>query len=440
MALASMALKNLGRQKKRSIPLGAAIAFGVLIVTVINGFAGAFMQNVSENFANLAAGHIFVSGSEKTESGKTLSVIRDGTALMDALKASGIPAKYVTRRSPTSGTLIFESRKTPLMIQGVDFSVETYLPERLTTVQGSLAAMSDRQGLVLSKPTADRLGAEIGDRLIFQLTTLTGQQNVGDMTLVAITPDNCLMSGYSSYANLSYLNELLDLGADEYMSFGIYLPSLDGMDRYAAEFTAALKARANVKERDPSRTDDSPMSQMSMFFGSDTDTETWEGARYRVTTLNDLLSSVKQIVNVLNGVSLGVLLVLFLIIMVGILNTFRMTMYERIREIGTMRAVGMQRTQMRNLFLLEALFLALGGTIAGIALAGLAMAIISTFDLGVNSPLFILLRNGHLSFSVPVWQAARNIAIITLLTLVAAWLPARAAARLEPAQALRTTK
>jgi putative ABC transport system permease protein len=440
VALASMALKNLGRQKKRSIPLGAAIAFGVLIVTVINGFAGAFMQNVSENFANLAAGHIFVSGSEKTESGKTLSVIRDETALMDALKASGIPTKYVTRRSPASGTLIFESRKTPLMIQGVDFSVETYLPERLTTVQGSLAAMSDRQGLVLSKPTADRLGAEIGDRLIFQLTTLTGQQNVGDLTLVAITPDNGLMSGYSSYANLSYLNELLDLGANEYMSFGIYLPSLDGMDRYAAEYTAALKARANVKERDRSKTDDSPMSQMSMFFGSDTDTETWEGTRYRVTTLNDLLSSVKQIVNVLNGVSLGVLLVLFLIIMVGILNTFRMTMYERIREIGTMRAVGMQRTQMRNLFLLEALFLALGGTIAGIALAGLAMAIISAFDLGVNSPLFILLRNGHLSFSVPIWQAARNIAIITVLTLVAAWLPARAAARLEPAQALRTTK
>jgi putative ABC transport system permease protein len=435
-----MALRNLGRQKKRSIPLGAAIAFGVLIVTVINGFAGAFMQNVSENFANLAAGHLFVTGSEKAASGKTLSVIRDGSVLMDALKASGIPAKYITRRSPASGTLIFESRKTPLMIQGVDFSVETYLPERLTTVQGSLSAMSDRQGLVLSEPTAARLGAEIGDRLIFQLTTLTGQQNVGDLTLVAITPDIGLMSGYSAYANLSYLNELLDLGAGEFMSFGVYLPSLDGMDRYATEFTTALKERATVKERDPAQTDDSPMSRMSMFFGSDTDAETWEGVRYSVTTLNDLLSSVKQIVGVLNGVSLGVLLVLFLIIMVGILNTFRMTMYERIREIGTMRAVGMQRTQVRNLFLLEALFLALAATVVGIALAGLAMAIISAFDLGVNSPLFIVLKNGHLSFSVPIWQAARNIAIITLLTLVAALLPARAAARLEPAQALRTTK
>jgi putative ABC transport system permease protein len=168
--------------------------------------------------------------------------------------------------------------------------------------------------------------------------------------------------------------------------------------------------------------------------------ETWEGVRYRVTTLNDMLASVKQIVNVLNGVSLGVLVVLFLIIMVGILNTFRMTMYERIREIGTMRAMGMQQPQVRNMFLLEALFLALGGTVAGLALAALAMGVISLFDLGVNSPLFILLRNGHLSFRVPLLQAVRNLAIIAVLTLVAAWLPARTAARLLPAQALRTTK
>jgi putative ABC transport system permease protein len=434
-----MALRNLGRQKKRSFPLGGAIAFGVLIVTVINGFAGAFMQNVSENFANLAAGHIFVAGSEKTESGKTLMVIRDDTVLMDALKASGIPVKHLSKRSPANGTLIFESRKTPLLIQGVDFSNETYLLERLTPVKGSFEAMSDRQGLILSEPTASRLGAEIGDRLLFQLTTLTGQQNVGELTLVAITPDAGLISGFSAYANLSYLNELLDLGTAEYTSFGIYLPSLDGMDRYAQEFQAALKARANVEEKNPSA-EASPMSQMSMFFGSDTDTETWEGVRYRVTTLNDLLSSVNQIVNVLNGVSLGVLLVLFLIIMVGILNTFRMTMYERIREIGTMRAVGMQRAQVRNLFLLEALFLALAATVVGIAAAGIVMAIISAFNLGVDSPIFILLKNGHLSFKVPIWQAVRNVAIIVVLTIVAAWIPARAAARLEPAQALRTTK
>ena len=440
MALASIAVRNLRRQKKRSFLLGGAIAFGVLIVTVINGFAGAFMQNVSENFANIAAGHIFISGREKTASGRTLSVIRDDSILMDVLEKTGIPAKHISKRSTARGTLIFESRKSQSMIQGVDFSRETYLTERLVPIRGGFAGMSDRQGLILSEPTARKLGVEIGDRLLFQLTTLTGQQNVGDLVLVAITPDNGILSGFSAYANLSYMSELLDMGSAEYESFGIYLPSLGGMDRYAEQFYTELKQRADVEERKkPEAADRGLGPQALMRFGAQ-ETETWEGVRYRVTTLNDMLSSVKQIVNVLNGVSLAVLLVLFLIIMVGILNTFRMTMYERIREIGTMRAIGMQQPQVRNMFLLEALFLALAGTVVGLAAAALVMGVISLFNLGVNSPIFMLLRNGHLSFKVPLAQAVGNVAIIAVLTLLAAWLPARAAARLLPAQALRTTK
>ena len=441
MPLASIALKNLRRQKRRSILLGCAIAFGVLVVTVIDGFAGAFLSNVSENFANIAAGHIFVSGAEQTASGRNLTVIRDDKILMEVLEKTGIPARYVSKRSAANGTLIFESRKTQTMIRGVEFTSESYLRDRLILSEGSFEAMQDPRGLILSAQVARKLNAEIGDRLTYQLSTLTGQQNVGELTLVAITPDNGLMSGFSAYANLSYVNELLNLAEGEYMNFGIYLPSLEGMDRYADAFHAELATRALVKERGgEEETRGMGMGPMAMFFSTKKNEETWTGVRYSVTTLNEMLSSVQQIVAVLNGVALGVLLVLFLIIMVGILNTFRMTMYERIREIGTMRAVGMQRRQVRNLFLLEALFLALGGAVAGIAVAGVVMGVLSLFDLGTNTPLFMLLRNGHFSFKVPVLRAVQNVAIIAVLTLAAAYLPARSAARLLPAQALRTTK
>ncbi len=441
MALATIAFKNLNRQKKRTILLGGAIAFGVLIVTLIDGFSGAFKQNVSENFADIAAGHIFVEGSEKTASGKTLTVIRDDTVLTDVLKETGIPAQYLSKRSIAQGTLIFESKKTQLNIQGVDFGNERYLTERLVLAHGSFAAMSDRQGLILSEQTATKLNAQIGDRLLFQLTTVTGQQNVGDMVLVATTPDTGLLSGFSAYANLSYLNELLNLGNGEYQTLGIYLPSLAGMDRYATTYYDALRLKANVKDRSKTAdTQGTGFGPMAAFMGGGTTEDTWTGVRYRVFTLDDLLSSVQQIVNVLNSVSIGILIVLFVIIMVGILNTFRMTMYERIREIGTMRALGMLRSGVRNLFLLEALFLALAGVVVGFAAAGLVMGVLSLFNLGTNSPLFILLRAGHLSFHVPIAQAIENILIIAALTLVAAYFPARAAARLSPALALRTTK
>ncbi len=230
----------------------------------------------------------------------------------------------------------------------MDFANERYLTDRLVLSKGSFAAMSNHQGLILSEQTATKLNAQVGDRLLFQLTTVTGQQNVGDMVLVATTPDNGLMSDFSAYANLSYVNELLNLGPGEYQTFGIYLPSLNGMDRYADAFYTALKTRGEREgphARPTGHRRGGGMGPMAAFFGGGATEETWTGVRYRVFTLDDLLSSVKQIVNVLNSVSIGILIVLFVIIMVGILNTFRMTMYERIREIGTMRALGMQRAQ-----------------------------------------------------------------------------------------------
>jgi putative ABC transport system permease protein len=169
-------------------------------------------------------------------------------------------------------------------------------------------------------------------------------------------------------------------------------------------------------------------------------TETWSGVKYRVITLNDMLQQVQQIVNVLNSSSLVILIVLFLIIMVGITNTFRIIMYERIREIGTMRSIGMQRGEVRSLFLYEAAFLSVGGVFAGIVLALIIMGGVSLVNFGLNSPLFIILKNGHMTFSLQLARTIGNVVIVAGLTLAAAFFPARKAARLDPAVALRTVK
>ena len=56
--------------------------------------------------------------------------------------------------------------------------------------------------------------------------------------------------------------------------------------------------------------------------------------------------------------------VILIIITVGIINSYRMVMMERTAEIGTMRAMGVQREGVRNIFLWEALFVALGVRLA----------------------------------------------------------------------------
>ena len=168
--------------------------------------------------------------------------------------------------------------------------------------------------------------------------------------------------------------------------------------------------------------------------------ETWEGTKYRVYTINDTISQIEQVVQILNTVSTVILVVLFLIILVGILNTFRIIIYERTKEIGTMRALGLQRPDVRNLFILEATFLAIGGVIAGFAAAGIVMLLLSFINFGTGTFFALFMKNGHLSFVPQLSQSSFHVILVVLLTMLAAYLPARRAAKLEPADALRTSK
>ncbi len=435
MEIAKLALRNLTRQKKRTLLLGGAVAFGLMIVTVINGFAAAFVKNVSENFANLAAGHVFVEGVEKSATGKEISIVHDDNAIMKAALEAKIPAKYITKRSSFQSTLLYAGKTAQLQVSGVDFASETFLPDRLVFKQGGIEGMDDRQGVIISEPIAKRLGVEPGDRILVQMKTYTGQQNVGEFAVAGITFDAGIFGNMSGYANKSYVNELLNLASDDYQAVGFYLPSLEGMDKYGADLRAALKEKVQVFEKNTA-TNENPIRAMM----ESSKKETWVGTKYRVFTLNDMLSQVQQIVNVLNTVSLIILIILFVIIMVGITNTFRIIMYERIREIGTMRSMGMQRGEVRNLFLFEALFLALGGAVAGLVLASIAMGIVSLVNFGLDTPLFIILKNGHMTFRVEFWRTLLDVVIVAVLTLLAAWLPAKNAAKLDPAVALRTAK
>ena len=475
-----VAFRNLNRQKKRTFLLGGAVAFGILIVTVINGFSGAFSRNVAENMAHLFAGHVFVEASEKTPKGKTLDLIRDDRVVLEALKAAGIPADYVAKRSSMNVTLVFEGNKTSQNIFGTDLEGEKYLKERLSFKDGGFElTKTDPRALILSEGVAKKLNAHIGDTILAQLKTVTGQNNVGEFVLAGITQDMGLFSNMLAYAHREYFNQLIDIGPEEYQLFGIMTSDLAKSEQVAIRLNAALKERAPVFELPPvapapkkavksdkSRTDTatsdatkpnqaSSVASETVAAASDSSSpmgsryrkllrlsrkETWEGSKYRVFTINDMISQIEQLVGVLNGVSLGILITLFLIIMVGIANTFRMIMYERVKEIGTMRALGMHRGSVRTLFLMEAGLLAAAGALAGMLVAALVMLGLSIPNFGTGTFFALLMKNGHLSFSPPLVQSLANLLLVVAMTALAAYLPARSAARLEPAAALRTSK
>jgi len=442
MKMIMIALRNLNRQKRRTYLLGGAIAFGVAIVTLINGFAGSFVENVSENFSQLLAGHIFVSGRERLPDGRERRIITNDADLIETLEEVDLPLVTYTKRSEFTGALLFQGESVRQTVVGADWDQEEFLRERLVLVAGSFDNMlrtnrdGVRNGIILTQEIADRLDVRIDDRIVVRMQTLDGQQNVGEFAVAAISYDPGLFGQLSAYADLAYVNELLLVPDGSYQTLGIFLENLDQIEPAVTKYYAALDERVNLFERSDAEDDqENPVAQL---FAED-DEEEWEGTRYRVYTLNDVLSEVDQIVDLLNRTALVILVVLFVIIMVGITNTFRMIMYERVREIGTMRALVMQRRRVLGNFLLEALFLALGGVMGGLVVSGIIMLILSQIYLGLDSPIFILLKNGYFTFTVLPAQILLNTTIVASLTVVAAFVPSRKAARMKPVDALRAT-
>ncbi len=129
--------------------------------------------------------------------------------------------------------------------------------------------------------------------------------------------------------------------------------------------------------------------------------------------------------------------ILFMIVLIGVINTLRMSIKERTREIGTIRAIGMQKNDVKNMFILEVVFLTIFSAVAGLIMAFFTMALISQIKFSVSGPLSLLLLNGHIHFYPTIRNIAINFLALLLISVITAYFPARNAANMPPSEALR---
>jgi putative ABC transport system permease protein len=126
-------------------------------------------------------------------------------------------------------------------------------------------------------------------------------------------------------------------------------------------------------------------------------------------------------VNQLLGLVYALLALAVLIALIGIVNTLMLSVFERTREIGLLRAVGMKRRQVRTMVRSEAVILAIFGAIIGIIIGtGMGVALVSS-----------LKQQGITDTVVPASSLVIFLLLAALLGLVAASWPARRAARLD---------
>jgi putative ABC transport system permease protein len=430
-----IAFRNLNRQKKRSILLGGAIGFGIMIITLVNGFTAGAVSNVKENFSYLLAGHIYLSEEIKREDGEVLELFEDEAPVVQVLNDLKIPESRVIRRSGFFGDIIFNGRSAGQNVIGVNWQAEPSLGDRMKLVLGSVnEAQADPRGIIISEQVADRLDLQIGDDVTVRMETVTGQQNVGTMVIRAIMADPGILGSISAYANIDLVNSLLNIPENSFQSLNITLGSLEEVDLMTARIYEELGKAVQVAER--GEQGGFSLDDISFTYQDEPEPE-WTGTRYKVQNINDFTSQIDQLSATLNGVGLGILLVLILITMVGVANTFRMIMYERVKEIGTMRAIGMQRGGVRKIFIYEAFALGTFGYFAGVVLALIVSFFLGFIQIPNDNAFSLFTMNGSLTFPMQAGSMIFNFILIAGLTVLAAAFPANKAAKLQPADALR---
>ena len=446
--ITKLSARNLTRSKRRSVILGIAIAFGFFVVTTIDGLVGGAVDNLEDMITQMVGGTVAVTGYEKpadlntedSKKDKVVNIIRDHDFLQEMTDSIGIDYKYTSRYTRASGQLIFNGKKALARVDGRDFENDRDFIDSFQIKEGDLSNLSDPRAIIIGEGAARTLKVEVGDEILLNTTTIYDQVEVGEFKVALIVKDTNFISGLITYANIETLNELIGIPRGGFNFFAIYLKNnsqqtkaallLENAIRMAKEpVTNLLDARKN----NPNNPENAIVKQLT---GKEFQ---WDGVKYAVEGLDDGVPQLKTVMFYVNLVSTIILIVILLITMVGISNTYRMVLYERIREIGTMRALGMTRKDTKRSFRMEAVILSLTSGVVGLILSIIVMMLLGLIHIE-NESVQMFLKAGHMTFSLSPVSIILQYLLMMLLTMLAVNGTAKRAARMSPAQALRTVK
>ena len=424
-----MAARNLRQHARRNLFLGGALGAIVGLLVVLNGLTSGMEEAMMRSAHTLMTGHVNVGGFFKVTSGSAAPLVADFPKALATVKEKVPELDYFTVRVRGWAKGVSETASMDLVLGGIDVDHEPALPKVLRFLEGDLAALRKPGTLLLFQAQAKRLKVKVGDVVTISSPTARGVNNTADVRVAAIARDVGLLSSFSAFIEASTLRGLYGLNDTTTGAIHLYLKDTDDSAAVAARLRAAF-AETGWRVMEP----EAKPYWMKLMLS--VPAEDWTGQKLDVTTGDDEMADFKKFITgiqIFNGV---LVIILLLVVLVGILNTLAIAVRERTKEIGTLRAIGMQRRKVLWLFVLETAMLSLVCTVVGaLAAQGLA-ALINGAAIVLPPAVQIFLAMEHLHLAVnPVWVALYVVAISTL-TVLASLIPAFRAARLRPITAM----
>jgi ABC-type lipoprotein release transport system permease subunit len=420
LLLFSLSCKYLLRYRRRYLFLALALGIGFCIVTVIVTQKDGMVESVYQTAQSHYAGDIVFEGIDKNSGRKSHMDFGTASAVVKAVDDSGISYTRIVKR-----TILTSYEK--LYYNGASLDLKYTVGIDGDNERDYLASLKWRDGvydepgpdtIYISAPIAARLGAVRGDSLILEVLTCYDQKNTGTLIIGGIIEDSSLFGFYKIYVSRKTLNNLVRFEEEDATHVGVFLSQKNRVEGAREAVYDRLKTMVNVSDLPHDR--DSWATEKE---------ESWDGIRIFPLTVEVYLSEVSQILQALNLLTYFLYVVMLLIILVSAIVTYRLILHERIRELGTMRAIGFKGRSIRIILVLETLMLATVSIIAGIIVSLLVNSALSCLSFDWIPSFEIFMRNGRLAARYAPASLALNAFAVYSMLIMAVWFPAFAASR-----------
>ncbi len=409
--LFKIAIRNLLRYKRRTLLTTSLITIGVIFVLVFISVSGSFKSMMVSQITDAMLGHIQIHKKgyvasidnlplnlnlkpmavKKIE--EALQKIPDIEAISPRIKFGGLFSNFVESTNIRLNGIVPEK----------EFKAVPLLSSRITEGKKSLG----RGEILIPDLLSKGMKVKVSDTVVVVATNQDGSVNGKQFVVTGILEGVTGPGGRDGYIHIEDAVEVLRMEEVEISEIAFRLKDFDKLHHVEATLLSLLSGEV-TKQGNPAF-----------------EIHTWEK-----------LSPFFNIANMIDIMTFFIKLMLIAIVLISIMNVMIMSVYERVREIGTIAAIGTLPGKILSMFLVEGFCLGLIGVIAG-NVFGMAIVFILklakiTFAFGRQDG-FILLP------TVNTGDILIISAIVIVVSVLASLQPAFKASRMEPIKALRST-
>lgn len=405
--LFKMAFRNVLRNTRRSILTAVGIIIAVMLIIFAQGLFTGMVDNMIENTARIASGHIRIVAPEYLRREKLLPLEEavDITPELQKMIESTPQVTAYTYRIPFGVLLTKDENSKPAFGNAIDVEREKGfldLSDDKYLLEGSYLEPGD-QSILIGRGLAKELGFSVGDSLVIITSTAYGSPSGMNLTVKGIVQlGQANIDDNAFYIPLAAAQKLLDL------------------EGRASEVLVLLQSREDA---------DNVAALWQKQTGNDAGLEF---VPWGQDTILGMLKVVFQVYWV-------IYFILLLVASATIVNTMLMAVFERIKEIGILKAMGMRGSRILWLLTAEASMIGLFGAAVGAVLGVLLILIVPQINFSSLSGqnLGSIYFNPIIKLILTPGAAIGCFLFGWFVATITALYPARQGTKVRPAEALR---